>query len=104
MAKQAKFSPLAATVGAAFMASAMAAPVAQASVSGSMADNPFTAKDLSSGYAEHLRVAEGNCGEGNCGAGDGEKGDEGKCGEGNCGGEDGEKGDEGKCGEGRCGA
>ena len=101
MAKQTT-KPLAAAVGAAFLASVAVAPVA-------MADNPFEASELSSGYNTMTsKLAEGGCGEGKCGegkCGEGEKGEEGKCGEGKCGegkcGE--EKGEEGKCGEGKCG-
>src|SRR5690606_15500166 len=81
--------PLAAALGAAFLATAIA-PLASAG------SNPFSAQPLSGGYdlASFQNDAEGKCGEGKCG---GEKGEgEGKCG--------GEKGDgEGKCGEGKCG-
>ncbi|HCO61069.1 MAG TPA: hypothetical protein DIT58_12880, partial [Porticoccaceae bacterium] len=84
--------PLAAAVGAAFMASAITAPVAVA------AENPFQLNQLSGGYNLASKAeGEGKCGEGKCG--------EGKCGgdkaktktkaEGKCG--------EGKCGEGKCG-
>ena len=81
-----KLNPLAATLGAAVMASAFAMP-AQAD------QNPFAADDLVTGYqlADNHgedKSGEGKCGEGKCG--------EGKCGEGKCG--------EGKCGEGKCGA
>ena len=89
--------PIAAALGAAFLATAMA-PTAIADV------NPFTASPLTSGYdlvnkgdAEgkcgegHDKKGEGACGEGSCGAA-GDKEGEGKCGEGKCG--------EGKCGEG----
>lgn len=94
MAKLTKLNPLAATIGAAVVASALSAPVAQAS------ENPFAASDLNAGYqlAAH---AEGKCGEGKCGEDKkgegscGEKGAEGKCGE--------DKKGEGKCGEGKCG-
>jgi uncharacterized low-complexity protein len=83
--------PLAAALGAAFLASAVS-PIVSADT------NPFAANQLSGGYdlvnfGEH----EGKCGEGKCG---GEKSAEGKCGEGKCGGE---KSGEGKCGEGKCG-
>ncbi|AFT70739.1 hypothetical protein B5T_02466 [Alloalcanivorax dieselolei B5] len=93
MAKANKLSPLAATVGAAFVASAMSLPVTAQAV-----ENPFAASDLGAGYQladKHgEKGAEGRCGgdkkgEGSCGAdkGDkGEKGAEGKCGEGKCGG------------------
>ena len=93
--------PLAAALGAAFLASSIA-PIASAEV------NPFSAQQLSGGYdlANFGKDAEGKCGEGKCGEGEkgeGEKGEgEGKCGEGKCG--EGEKaGGEGKCGEGKCG-
>lgn len=108
--------PLAAALGAAFLATAIA-PLASAEV------NPFTANPLSSGYdlanyAHHGEEGkcggdkkadkEGKCGEGKCGA-DKKADKEGKCGgdkkadkEGKCGGD--KKADkEGKCGEGKCG-
>ncbi|MFD1215530.1 MULTISPECIES: HvfA family oxazolone/thioamide-modified RiPP metallophore [Microbulbifer] len=90
--------PLAAAVGAAFLASA--------SMSTTAAADPFAAEELSSGY--NLAMAddhkkdkkkEGKCGEGKCGE-EGKK-KEGKCGEGKCG--EGKKKKEGKCGEGKCG-
>ncbi len=61
MAKLTKLNPLAATVGAAVVASALSAPVAQA------AENPFAAADLSAGYQLAADHAEGKCGEGKCG-------------------------------------
>ena len=106
--------PLAAAVGAAFLASAVAAPMATAS------ENPFQLTQLESGYNLASKAeGEGKCGEGKCGEGKCGEGkaatdadaktkadDEGKCGEaktatkadgeGKCG--------EGKCGEGKCGA
>jgi uncharacterized low-complexity protein len=95
--------PLAAAVGAAFLASA------SLNVSAGIASdaNPFAAEDLSSGYnlamlSDHEsddKKKEGKCGEGKCGE-EGKK-KEGKCGEGKCG-EEGKK-KEGKCGEGKCG-
>jgi uncharacterized low-complexity protein len=115
--------PIAAALGAAFLASSFA-PVASA------AANPFSAQQLSGGYdlanfahhEEGEKKAEGSCGdkkgEGSCGdkkaegsCGDkkaegscGDKKAEGSCGdkkaEGSCGGE---KKAEGKCGEGKCG-
>jgi uncharacterized low-complexity protein len=106
--------PLAAALGAAFLATAIS-PLVSAEV------NPFSAQQLSGGYdlANFEKDAEGKCGEGKCGddkKADGEaKADgEGKCGEGKCGDDkkaDGEakaegeaKADgEGKCGEGKCG-
>ena len=108
MAKFNKLNPLAATLGAAVVASAMSAPVMAA-------ENPFAAKELSGGYMQlaggHGKDAEGKCGEGKCGegkCGEGkcgeDKGGEGKCGEGKCGeGKGKDKGGEGKCGEGKCG-
>ena len=85
--------PLAAAIGAAFLAASVS-PVASA------ASNPFSAITLSGGYdiANHGEH-EGKCGEGKCG-GDKAEG-EGKCGEGKCGGKKAEG--EGKCGEGKCG-
>lgn len=115
MAKSRK--PLAAALGAAFLATSIA-PLASAEV------NPFSAQQLNSGYdlanfGAHKEGGcgadkdhgEGKCGEGNCGEGtaDGEEKaeGEGKCGEGKCGegaadGEEKAEG-EGKCGEGKCG-
>lgn len=105
MAKITKLNPLAAAVGAAFMASALSAPVAAA-------ENPFATSDLGSGY-QVAGDMEGKCGadktsEGKCGA---DKKAEGKCGEdkkseGKCGADkkDADKKGEGKCGEGKCGA
>jgi uncharacterized low-complexity protein len=86
--------PMAAALGAAFLATSMA-PLASAEV------NPFSAQQLSGGYdlANYDKHKEGKCGddkadkEGKCG--------EGKCGEGKCGGDKAAK--EGKCGEGKCG-
>ncbi len=99
--------PLAAALGAAFLASSIA-PLASAEV------NPFSVQQLKGGYdlPNYGKDKEGSCGgdkggEGSCG---GDKGGEGSCGgdkggEGSCGGDkDGEgKGGEGKCGEGKCG-
>ncbi|MDX1803416.1 MAG: hypothetical protein R3292_04995 [Alcanivorax sp.] len=77
MAKLNKLNPLAATVGAAVVASAFAAPAAQAT------QNPFASADLQSGYQlasteMHAKSTEAKCGadkakeekkaEGNCGA------------------------------------
>ncbi|GAB2879411.1 hypothetical protein ACCI51_06425 [Microbulbifer echini] len=97
-------SPVAAAVGAAFIATAAM------NVSAANSDaNPFAAEELNSGYnlalADHDhkdKDKEGKCGEGKkkegkCGEG---KKKEGKCGEGKCG--EGKK-KEGKCGEGKCG-
>jgi uncharacterized low-complexity protein len=97
--------PLAAALGAAFLATSFVPLVAAES-------NPFSMQQLSGGYdlANYDKHADGGCGgdkakgEGKCGEGkcgeDKAKG-EGKCGEGKCG-EDKAKG-EGKCGEGKCG-
>jgi len=93
--------PLAAALGAAFLATAIPSLVSAAS-------NPFSAQQLNGGYdlANFDKHAEGKCGEGKCG--DSKAGGEGSCGdkkadaEGKCGGE--KKADgEGKCGEGKCG-
>jgi len=111
--------PLAAALGAAFLASSVA-PLASAAV------NPFSAQQLSGGYdlPNFDKHEEGKCGdktgEGSCGekmkeGSCGEKMKEGSCGEkmkeGSCGdkakegscGEKGAKAGEGKCGEGKCG-
>ena len=71
--------PLAAALGAAFLASTLA-PLATAEV------NPFSAQQLSGGYdlANYDKHEEGKCGEGKCG--DDKSEGEGKCGEGKCGG------------------
>ena len=76
--------PLAAALGAAFLASSISPLVTAES-------NPFSAQQLSGGYdlANYDKHEEGGCGEGRCG---GDKSD----GEGSCGGE---KAD----GEGSCG-
>ena len=110
--------PVAAALGAAFLASSVV-PMAAA---GTM--NPFAAEDLASGYdlANYDKHKEGNCGEGKCGGSMGDKdkaAKDGNCGgnmdankdkaakDGNCGGNmDGHKDKaekEGKCGEGKCG-
>ncbi|HEX4881917.1 MAG TPA: hypothetical protein VFV18_06195 [Porticoccaceae bacterium] len=105
MATQSK-KPIAAAVGAAFLASVTLSPLASA------AENPFQLNSLSGGYnlAEKTE-GEGKCGEGKCGEGKcgGKAEAEGKCGEekkaaaeGKCG--EGKKAEgEGKCGEGKCG-
>ena len=98
--------PLAAVVGAAFMASALTIPMASAS------ENPFQLTQLNGGYnlaskAEgEGKCGEGKCGEGKCGESKGKKAEgEGKCGEGKCGeGKAAKAEGEGKCGEGKCGA
>lgn len=95
---------LAAALGATFVASMAAAPVASADT------NPFAMQPLSSGYQVADNHMEGNCGgkkngkSGNCG---GMKDKEAHCGgkkdgEAHCGGKkEGKK--EGQCGEGKCG-
>jgi uncharacterized low-complexity protein len=55
-------SPLAAALGAAFMASATLAPIASA------VENPFAAEQLTAGYNLAEKDAEGKCGEGKCGS------------------------------------
>ena len=108
--------PLAAALGAAFMASTVA-PLVSAEA------NPFSAQQLSGGYDQvnFAHHEEGKCGEGKCGdskkgegscggekgaegscGGDKKADGEGKCGEGKCGGDKKAAG-EGKCGEGKCG-
>ena len=72
-------TPLAAAVGAAFVASATLAPLASAG------ENPFAAQELTSGYNLAGKHSEGKCGEGKCGGDKAAK--EGKCGEGKCGGD-----------------
>jgi len=109
MSQKSTKKPLAIALGAAFVTSLAATPVANA------AENPFAMSELTSGYMV-AEMAEGKCGEGKCG-GDKAKA-EGKCGEGKCGGDKakaegkcgGDKADaegkamgEGKCGEGKCG-
>jgi uncharacterized low-complexity protein len=91
--------PLAAALGAAFLATTVAPMVSADS-------NPFAANQLSGGYDlvsynhhEGEKKAEGKCGEGKCGEGKAKA--EGKCGEGKCG--EGKAKAEGKCGEGKCG-
>ena len=81
--------PLAAALGAAFLATAVA-PLALSDT------NPFAAQQLSGGY-DLVNYAEGKCGEGKCGEGKAKS--EGKCGEGKCG--EGKAKAEGKCGEGK---
>jgi len=90
-----KITPMAAAVGAAFLATATLSTMSFAS------ENPFAAQSLESGYNLAGAEKEGKCGEGKCG--ENKKADkEGKCGEGKCG--EGKKADkEGKCGEGKCG-
>ncbi len=113
MATRKTLKPIAATIGAAVVASTLTMGMANA------ADNPFAATELTSGY--QLAGAEGNCGEGKCGEGKcgdkakeascgADKAEEGKCGEGKCGDKakegscGGDKTEEGKCGEGKCGS
>ena len=95
MVKNISVKPMVAVVGAAFIAGMATTPLASA------AENPFAAKELSSGYSQQVAMNEGKCGEGKCG-GDKAKKAEGKCGEGKCGGDKAKKA-EGKCGEGKCG-
>ena len=106
MAKFNKLNPLAASMGAAVVASVLSAPLMAA-------ENPFAAKELSGGYMQLAdkhgegKCGEGKCGEGKCGEAEG-KDREGKCGEGKCGEGDMKskaksKDGEGKCGEGKCG-
>ena len=78
MSQKSTKNPLAIALGAAFVTSLAATPVANA------AENPFAMSELSSGYMV-AEMAEGKCGEGKCG-GDKTKA-EGKCGEGKCGGD-----------------
>jgi uncharacterized low-complexity protein len=92
MSQESTKKPLAIALGAAFVTTLAATPVANA------ADNPFAMSELSSGYMV-AEMAEGKCGEGKCGGAKSEA--EGKCGEGKCGGD--KKATEGKCGEGKCG-
>ena len=83
MATQTKH-PIAAAVGAAFLASVALAPLAQA------AENPFHANSLSGGYnLAEKAMTEGKCGESMI-----------KAHEGNCGGEKAKTAGEGKCGGG----
>ena len=93
--------PLAAAVGAAFLASVALTPLASA------ADNPFQIDRLAGGYSlAEKGDAEGKCGEGKCGegkCGEGKAEGEGKCGEGKCGEGKAKAEGEGKCGEGKCG-
>ena len=95
--------PLAAALGAAFLATSVA-PLVSADT------NPFAANQLSGGYdlvSYGKAKGEGKCGEGKCGEGKGKAKAEGKCGEGKCG--EGKAKAEGKCGgdkaekEGKCG-
>jgi len=81
--------PLAAALGAAFLATSIS-PLVSAEV------NPFFAQQLSGGYdlANYDKQVDGKCGEGKCG-------DSKADGEGSCG--DKKAGTEGKCGEGKCG-
>jgi uncharacterized low-complexity protein len=99
MSQKSTKKPLAIALGAAFVTTLAATPVANA------AENPFAMSELSSGYMV-AEMAEGKCGGDKAGATATESADkataEGKCGEGKCGGE--KKMDkEGKCGEGKCG-
>lgn len=87
--------PLSATIGAAFLATAVA-PIVSAEA------NPFVANSLDVGYdlANYGRKnSDGSCGEGTCGGKS--KPTDGSCGEGTCGGST-KSSAEGKCGEGKC--
>ncbi|GMR18096.1 MAG: hypothetical protein BMS9Abin33_0498 [Gammaproteobacteria bacterium] len=115
MAKSNKLTPLAAALGFTVVTSLAALPLANA------AENPFTMKDIGSGYKvakegscggdKKMKGKEGSCGgdkkakgkEGKCGGDKKMKGKEGNCGEGNKGMKD-KKGKEGQCGEGKCGS
>jgi uncharacterized low-complexity protein len=85
-------------IGLAFLSSTLATPLS------ALAENPFVATDLGTGYQVASKDAEGKCGEGKCGADKAGKEAEGKCGEGKCGEDAATKDAEGKCGEGKCGA
>jgi uncharacterized low-complexity protein len=79
MTRQARLTPIAAAVGAAFAVNLAATSIASAA-------NPFAAIDLGAGYQvaeQNAGKAEGKCGEGKCGVN--KKPAEGKCGEGKCG-------------------
>jgi uncharacterized low-complexity protein len=98
--------PLAAALGAAFLASSISPLVTAES-------NPFSAQELSGGYdlANYDKHEDGSCGEGSCGGdksdGEGSCGGEKADGEGSCGGEkadgEGSCGGEKADGEGSCG-
>jgi uncharacterized low-complexity protein len=96
MSQESTKKPLAIALGAAFVTTLAATPVANA------ADNPFAMSELSSGYMV-AEMAEGKCGEGKCGGDKAKSEAEGKCGEGKCGGDKAKTDAEGKCGEGKCG-
>jgi uncharacterized low-complexity protein len=86
--------PLAAALGAAFLATSISPLVTAES-------NPFSAQQLSGGYdlANYDKHKEGSCGEGKCGS---KAGGEGSCGEKKAEGE-GSCGDKKAEGEGSCG-
>ncbi len=102
--------PLAAALGAAFLATSIA-PLVSAEA------NPFSAQQLSGGYdlasfAHHEKAeGEGKCGEGKCGdkkaEGEASEGDKNAEGEGSCGDKkaegEGSCGDKKADGEGKCG-
>ena len=109
MSQKSTKKPLAIALGATFVTSLAATPIANAT------ENPFAMSELSSGYMV-AEMAEGKCGEGKCGGdktkaegkcGEGKAMGEGKCGEGKCGGDKATTEEktmgEGKCGEGKCG-
>ncbi len=97
MSQKSTKKPLSIALGAAFVTSLAAAPVANA------ADNPFAMSELSSGYMVADSHMEGKCGEGKCGGAKATatEGSEKVMEEGKCGGA--KKMEEGKCGEGKCG-
>lgn len=103
------------------IASASAALLLGLSSQATVAENPFVAESMSSGYTQLAhdhdkdregKRGEGKRGEGKCGEDKAKKkaDGEGKCGEGKCGEDKKERKDkkdkdaEGKCGEGKCGA
>lgn len=93
MSKSNKLNPLAATVGAAFLATSMGAATTHAS------ENPFATTDLSAGYQLASKHEEGKCGEGKCGEEKADKKSEGSCGEEKKGDKKDDKKGEGKCGD-----
>lgn len=91
------------------IASASAALLLGLSSQSAVAENPFSAETLSSGYSQlahnhggEEKDGEAKCGEAKCG--EEKKDGEGKCGEAKCGEDKKDKDAEGKCGEGKCGA
>ncbi len=91
------------------IASASAALLLGLGSQAAVAENPFSAETLSSGYTQladnhggEAKDGEAKCGEAKCG--EEKKDGEGKCGEAKCGEDKKDKDAEGKCGEGKCGA